>query len=179
MAVNIAKLNAPLHYKFKYDQLNRLLSTDAFDGLNATANQWQNTTALAAYHNELSYDPNGNILTNKRNGEAGNLNMDDMVYHYDTTNHTNKLVFVTDAVSPTLTMDEFYNGTYYTNGAGASIGFWSMEQVYNSNETTAPHEHNHGLGGLRHLEDLNFKKRNSSSKYYTKKPPKIRRLCYF
>jgi len=97
MAVNVGRLNAPLAYKFGYDQLNRLATTDAFDGLDPAQNQWQNNTALSAYHNELTYDPNGNILTNKRNGAASQEDMDDLAYFYDPG--TNRLNHVTDQVA--------------------------------------------------------------------------------
>jgi hypothetical protein len=97
MAVNVGRLNAPLAYKFGYDQLNRLATTDAFDGLDPAQNQWQNNTALTAYHNELTYDPNGNIKTNKRNGAASQEDMDDLAYFYDP--NTNRLNHVTDQVA--------------------------------------------------------------------------------
>jgi RHS repeat-associated protein len=45
------------------------------------------------------------------------------------------------------------NGGSYTDGTGASTGFWSTNQIEKTGNTDA-HEHNHGLGGLDHPEDI-------------------------
>lgn len=96
MAVNNAGLrrgaNAaagqPLLYSYGYDQLNRIVSMQAYNGLNTASNQWQ-PAAINDYREAVSYDPNGNILTYKRNGDAARAStsaavggMDDMTYHY-------------------------------------------------------------------------------------------------
>lgn len=54
-------------------------------------NDWDNTAHLggsnvksqSAYHVNVTYDLNGNIETLKRNGAAGNVNIDDIDYHYN------------------------------------------------------------------------------------------------
>lgn len=46
------------------------------------------------------------------------------------------------------------DGGSYTDGTGSSTGFWSTNQIAETGNTDA-HEHNHGLGGLRHPEEIN------------------------
>ncbi|AYL93832.1 RHS repeat-associated core domain-containing protein [Mucilaginibacter celer] len=84
-SMNLPKLNAnndPWHfYTYRYDQLNRLTNTDVFK---ATGN----TTGLAGvagtndYHEDFSYDANGNIFKANRKGTGG-LDMDKLEYLYD------------------------------------------------------------------------------------------------
>lgn len=103
--------NMPLidnHYH--YDQLNRIVSSNsyvntsytAYTGLTTTAHQFQNT---------FTYDANGNIITQVRNGNStSGTSMDDLHYYYKkavsgtydpasaTPNDaTNRLDYVTDA----------------------------------------------------------------------------------
>ncbi len=72
---------------YKYDQLNRLLEAAAFtnveqDPNQTTFNQWQNSgTYNGRYYNVFTYDANGNIETQLRKDEDGNV-FDDMTYHY-------------------------------------------------------------------------------------------------
>jgi len=47
MAVNIGQLNAPLLYNYQYDQLNRIISMDAFNGF---ISQQRLTIVDVAYH---------------------------------------------------------------------------------------------------------------------------------
>jgi len=99
MVVNISKFNKPMVYGYRYDQLNRIVSMDAFDGLD-NADNTLTANRLDDYHEAVTYDPNGNIRTYLRNGTtAGSspLGMDDLGYTYIT--NTNKLKRVTDAVS--------------------------------------------------------------------------------
>jgi RHS repeat-associated protein len=112
---NIARMYTQLQelgntgFNYRYDQLNRLISQDGW--------KLDNGAMLSlgqAYSVNLSYDPDGNILTLKRNGHAGNIDMDDLSYRYyaadgstfkPTTgsipkNATNRLAGVSDNVSP-------------------------------------------------------------------------------
>lgn len=84
MAVNIPQLGAPKVYGYQYDQLNRLVTMDVFDGLNNTNNQFT-PIRLNDYHEKISYDANGNIVSYLRNGAtaASGLAMDNMNYQYD------------------------------------------------------------------------------------------------
>jgi YD repeat-containing protein len=85
----------PLFYKYQYDQLNRLKGMKAYKGL--ASNQWT-PVALDDYEEAANYDPNGNILSYKRNGilANGHLQMDRLAYNY--TAGTNRLDYVHDTV---------------------------------------------------------------------------------
>jgi RHS repeat-associated protein len=92
----------PLFYKYRYDQLNRLVSMQAYKGLDAATNQW-NAIAINDYAETISYDPNGNIITYNRAGAPAISGkpavMDSLTYFYPDT--TNQLGYVTDKVSST------------------------------------------------------------------------------
>src|SRR3569832_484782 len=87
---------APLFYNYRYDQLNRIKSMNAFNGLNST-NQWA-PTSIIDYGESVTYDPNGNIITYNRNGSPSISNKtqqkDALNYNYYTG--TNQLKQVTD-----------------------------------------------------------------------------------
>lgn len=107
MQVSIAKFTGgSMLYNYKYDQLNRLVGMKAY---NSTGSGYNVTDD---YAEQVSYDPNGNILTYMRNGSAtaGGLAMDNLTYHYPTTTQTingipttvpesNKLQYIEDAVT--------------------------------------------------------------------------------
>jgi YD repeat-containing protein len=97
MAVDINKLNQPLLYNYQYDQLNRLVSMDAWSSNNA----WSSITKVNDFKERVSYDPNGNILSYLRNGNntfAGMpLSMDSLTYNYNANN--NQLNYVQDSVN--------------------------------------------------------------------------------
>jgi YD repeat-containing protein len=78
----------PLFYNYRYDQLNRIRSMDAYSGLGyvgRNANRWI-PALLDDYKETITYDPNGNIFTYMRNGSPsipGKLpQMDDLNYNY-------------------------------------------------------------------------------------------------
>ncbi|RYE18735.1 MAG: hypothetical protein EOP51_21320, partial [Sphingobacteriales bacterium] len=126
MAVNIGKLTVPdasgsgstagaVLYNYTYDQLNRLAGMDAYKGLTAANNSWQNITGLDHYKERVSYDGNGNILTYKRNGnKTSQQTMDDLSYAYNYHSSgplagklkNNQLRHVTDAVLNAAAYDE-------------------------------------------------------------------------
>jgi RHS repeat-associated protein len=85
-----------LLYNYRYDQLNRIVSMQAYKGLDAAANKW-NAISIDDYKENTSYDPNGNILSYKRNGALTRLSMDDMAYSYKP--NTNQLDKVVDAAA--------------------------------------------------------------------------------
>jgi RHS repeat-associated protein len=97
MAVNVNALNNPLLYNYQYDQLNRLVAMDAW---NKTGSAWSNISKLSDFQERVNYDPNGNILGYKRNGNntfAGKpLGMDSLTYSY--VMGTNRLDHVNDSV---------------------------------------------------------------------------------
>ncbi len=96
MVVNIPKLGDPLIYGFKYDQLNRLVAMDAYNGLNNTSNTFTAIT-INDYKERLSYDANGNIKTYLRNGTGATINLNNYSYTY--TAGTNKLASITNSVN--------------------------------------------------------------------------------
>lgn len=89
----------PMGYAYKYDHLNRLASMNAYDSINLANNVWYSgATAMSQYRNSFTYDANGNILTQMRNGATSiNEAMDSLVYHYYPG--TNRLGHVSDVVN--------------------------------------------------------------------------------
>ena len=77
MLVNIPKIGEAQLYGYKYDQLNRIVSMDAFTGLNNVTNTFT-AAATSNYKERVTYDANGNIKTYLRNGDAARLAMDEM-----------------------------------------------------------------------------------------------------
>jgi RHS repeat-associated protein len=121
MSVNLQGTSQPLLYRYSYDQLNRLINKNVFNGLD-TNNHWT-PISLDDYKETLTYDPNGNILTNKRNGTTANSNplaMDDLTYHYQA--NTNKLTYVSDAVSA---------GNYTNDIDNQSSGNYTYDKIGN------------------------------------------------
>ncbi|MCC6288562.1 MAG: hypothetical protein IT249_11825 [Chitinophagaceae bacterium] len=96
MAVNIPKLGDEKVYNYHYDQLNRIVAMDVYNGLNVN-NGTFTPISVNDYKERVSYDPNGNILTYTRNGDAARLSMDDLSYSY--TANTNRLHKVIDAAA--------------------------------------------------------------------------------
>ncbi len=119
-----ASTNAlPLFYNYRYDQLNRIVSMNAYKGLSA-ANQWV-PISITDYAEAVSYDPNGNILTyNRKGAPTANkpLEMDDLVYNYYSTN--NQLKQVTDNIiagNYTEDIDHQSNASNYTYDATGNL----------------------------------------------------------
>jgi YD repeat-containing protein len=109
MAVNVEALNNPLLYSYQYDQLNRLVGMDAWK----KNSSWSSLTHTDDYQERVSYDPNGNILSYKRNGTTvggRQLEMDDLTYNYITG--TNRLGHVSDNVSPTIYSEDIDAQTF-------------------------------------------------------------------
>ncbi len=101
MAVNIPTLGPAKVYNYHYDQLNRLVQMDAFNGLNSSMTSFT-PVKLDDYKERISYDPNGNILTYLRNGtkDGGKqVEMDNLTYNYYTGN--NQLKSINDNVNYT------------------------------------------------------------------------------
>ncbi|WP_431212104.1 RHS repeat domain-containing protein [Puia sp. P3] len=96
MGVRIGKLNDALLYNYQYDQLNRLVHMDAWRN---TASTWSALSPTVSYRENISYDPNGNIMTYLRNADssAKGVVMDSLHYVYSTG--TNKLDYIADSVA--------------------------------------------------------------------------------
>jgi RHS repeat-associated protein len=104
MVVGIPKLGDTKLYNYQYDQLNRLVKMDMWQGY-SVSNGWSGITKTNDYKERISYDGNGNILTYLRNGNpsAGKPElMDQMTYHYNRDVNqrltNNKLRHVKDAI---------------------------------------------------------------------------------
>ena len=80
----------PLGNIYRYDQLNRILQSNSYDGYeggpkNITgSNDWTSCASPITdmYKNEFTYDANGNILTQRRHDETGQQ-FDDLIYQYN------------------------------------------------------------------------------------------------
>ncbi|HDY89913.1 MAG TPA: hypothetical protein ENH82_17565 [bacterium] len=86
-------------FQYNYDQLNRLKTSTAINGLDTANNLW-NVNLLSDYYTTLNYDANGNILEMLRRGTIQNnqlLEMDMLTYNYKPG--TNQLTSVNDAVA--------------------------------------------------------------------------------
>jgi RHS repeat-associated protein len=103
MAVNIPKLGASKVYNYHYDQLNRIVAMDAYNGLDVSTGSFVPGNPLVDYKERISYDPNGNILSYLRNGDAARPAMDDLIYHY--TPLTNRLHKVEDRATDASAAD--------------------------------------------------------------------------
>jgi hypothetical protein len=100
---------------YKYDQLHRIKQMKAFRDISFTNNSWNTANGSnydGSYFSQFTYDKNGNILSQLRNG-AGFMNtlglpMDNLTYAIDdasATNPTNKLINVADAAGGNYTAD--------------------------------------------------------------------------
>lgn len=70
----------PLGNAYRYDQLNRLREANSFSNLNLSLNNWQ-SGGTTMYHNEFTYDANGNITYQNRQNHAG-TDIDKLTYNY-------------------------------------------------------------------------------------------------
>ena len=96
MSVNVPAIGDPLLYTYRYDQLNRINSMQAYKGLNPQTNSWEPIT-IDDYKENVSYDPNGNIKTYFRNGTGTSLNLNS--YNYSYTANTNRLASIYNSVN--------------------------------------------------------------------------------
>ncbi|CAN5758028.1 hypothetical protein BH11BAC7_BH11BAC7_33030 [soil metagenome] len=91
------------------DQLNRLKAARAYKAITLSSNTW-NTGAIATagdYYNSFTYDANGNIITQQRNGIASVAQVEDnLAYNYKlrangniTSHRTNQLKQVAEDAS--------------------------------------------------------------------------------
>ena len=104
MAVNIPKLGANKVYNYHYDQLNRIVAMDPYNGLNAPAGTFTaSSSSTNDYRERVTYDPNGNILTYNRRGDAARPSMDSLSYFFKA--NTNQLHKVTDAAADAASND--------------------------------------------------------------------------
>jgi hypothetical protein len=134
-----------VYNQYKYDQLNRITLHQAFTGVSATA--YASLSNTNEYRNVFSYDANGNIITQLRNGTtASGLSMDNLQYNYYTstgstynpatatpTNATNKLAYVDDSGTPGNYADDLEDqstGNFTYDATGQLTGD-AAEQIAN------------------------------------------------
>ncbi|MBC7388106.1 MAG: hypothetical protein H7329_02750 [Opitutaceae bacterium] len=123
MGVSVAKFNQPMLYNYQYDQLNRLVSMDAWK---AGTDVWNNLIKTDEYKERVSYDPNGNILSYVRNGNTPRGVMDNMSYAYKPT--TNQLDKVDDG-APDLAANQYSN--YNDIKQGQTSGNYTYDEIGN------------------------------------------------
>jgi hypothetical protein len=91
----------PMITGYQYDQLNRLRFARSYENMNLAGNSWDYLeTYDNRYFNEFVYDPNGNILTQKRHLRNG-TQIEDLTYQYHYQNNRliqNRLYHVNDAI---------------------------------------------------------------------------------
>jgi RHS repeat-associated protein len=89
---------------YKYDQLNRLMSMEAWQNLNTTTNVWGAGLAYTGmYENKFTYDANGSILTALAKNQAGQT-IDNQTYNHQFINghkFSNRTYSINDAATQT------------------------------------------------------------------------------
>ncbi|WP_165806676.1 RHS repeat domain-containing protein [Chitinophaga parva] len=122
MSVNLPKVGEPLQYNYSYDLLNRIVGMQTVRNLDVATNTWT-PVAVSDFGENVTYDPNGNILTYNRNGNATwagkSLDMDKM--HYNYVPGSNKLDNIKDDVDPnayTEDIDGQADGNYEYDAIG-------------------------------------------------------------
>lgn len=102
-------------FNYTYDAANRLTAAN-FNQY--TGGSFNKTAGLDFSVSALTYDPNGNILTQTQKGWKLNasVSIDQLTYRYKNTNTSNLLLEVTDAInSSTSKLGDFKDGA---NAAG-------------------------------------------------------------
>lgn len=121
--------DSTLGYSYHYDQLNRLISTGAWNNYSATTFTWNTSgSALSKWKEQVIYDPNGNILTYQRTGSSP-VKMDSLIYRY--TTGKNRLTYVDDGVNSsnyTTDIDDQSSGNYTYDATGNLVSD-AQEQI--------------------------------------------------
>jgi RHS repeat-associated protein len=103
----------PQAFAYKYDQLNRITGAELYTNFDLATNAWQaGGSGSTTYKESFTYDHNGNIIRQNRNGNAAQVNLDQLKYYYYNAaggtydpeistpqNATNRLAYVTDGVA--------------------------------------------------------------------------------
>lgn len=134
----------PLGNAYKYDQLNRLKRSSGFENIDIPNNIWLASGGLVnKFENTLTYDANGNILTQNRSDENG-VEFDAMVYDYKKSNAglgdmlQNRLYHVND-------------NPLYTAYAGSQTDDIEDQGLFNPIENTINTANNYGYDGIGNL----------------------------
>ncbi len=110
--LQIAQLGSAKTYSYSYDQLNRIVKmrkheTSYSDGGSTGGPTLSIGTPTSEYQEDITYDPNGNILSYLRNGTAAQPAMDNLNYNYIA--NKNQLEYVQDGVTATNYTEDIDN----------------------------------------------------------------------
>lgn len=86
-------------YNYGYDQLNRLVNMNAFNGFDSLNNQWNMPAPAGKYAESATYDENGNIASYNRDGDQAGTSVAMDRLHYNYITGTNQLDHITDDVT--------------------------------------------------------------------------------
>ncbi|HYE22176.1 MAG TPA: RHS repeat-associated core domain-containing protein, partial [Verrucomicrobiae bacterium] len=117
-------------YDFTYDNVNRLAGAD-FNQY--TSGSFSKNAGLDFSTLDLTYDANGNILTQRQRGwkVGGSITMDSLIYTYETS--TNKLKNVVDAANDVNTkLGDFRSSGLYITMLGTKTSS-ATDYVYDDN----------------------------------------------
>ena len=120
---------------YRYDQLHRITQMKAFRDISLTGNAWNSSASYdGSYFTNFTYDKNGNIKTQRRDGAAFiqgmGLPMDDLTYITEdasATNPTNQLVGLNDAAGGNYTND--IKGTSLTTSGSPSSYDYTYDEI--------------------------------------------------
>ena len=173
LSVNIPVLGEAKVYSFKYDQLNRLLNQDVYEGLNNSSNVF-NPVAIDAYKERLSYDANGNIITYSRNGQGTGTAAALNNYSYAYQAGSNKLISITNhvpatPVTKTYSYDDIGNTT--ADGMqGVTNAVWNVYGKLQSltNKSGENITYGYDASGQRISKTVGTQTENTQTEYYVK-----------
>ena len=143
-AINGIDNGATAGYTYGYDQLNRLYIMNRHAYPQGTVYlEWNINTLLQDYHEQISYDPNGNIRTYFRNGAASQLSMDNLTYQYEKNASgqlvSNKLRYIHDQAA---------DASYTTDIDNQTSNTLAQVQAENSTSIASDNYQYDGIGNL-------------------------------
>lgn len=123
IAAPVTDQKLPQATAYKYDQLNRLLEERAFVNLNTETNEWDPGDPVnynGRYHNQFTYDANGNITHQGRHDINGTA-IENLTYNYFNDGSgkvlQNRLYTVNDDVDPNAYPDDIDDQVPFDNSA--------------------------------------------------------------
>ncbi len=119
-------------YDFTYDPVNRLTGAD-FNQYNTGFNR---TAGIDFSVSNLTYDPNGNILTQTQKGlkVTGSDFIDQLTYKYNKGDNSNRLMNVIDGNNDTQTkLGDFRSSQKYINDLGGTKMATAVDYDYDAN----------------------------------------------
>ncbi|MBX2959433.1 MAG: hypothetical protein KF732_05695 [Flavobacteriales bacterium] len=130
---------APQGTAYKYDRLNRLKSSKAWQDVDAVGNLWAIGTGSSyagMYENNFTYDANGNITAQMRK-DANGTAINDLTYNRRNVGGKpvqNRLYHVNDAVSSTAFTDDIDDqDPFINNELVNSVNNYGYDEIGNLN----------------------------------------------